>query len=133
MLLDHGAGKTPLPLGAALLAGCTPCFELLLKLAEPGDLNGALTAAVRLGDLPVTRMLLERGAKPVPNILQTVALSETTIPVDAIQTLIAPARTSTPRPAGHHFRIREQARENDAGRTRSAELASRIKAPFLRC
>ena len=100
MLLDHGAGKTPLPLGAALLAGCTPCFEMLLKLAEPGDLNAALTAAVRLGDLPVTRMLLERGAKPVPNILQTVALSETTIPVDAIQALIAAGADINAKPAG---------------------------------
>ena len=34
-------------------------------------------------------MLLERGAEPGPNILQSVALSPNTIPVDAIQTLIA--------------------------------------------
>ena len=89
LLLDHGAGRTPLPLANALLAGCTACFDMLLPLAEPSDLNGALTAAVRLGDLHVTKILLERGAKPNPNILQTVALSLKTIPVDTIETLIA--------------------------------------------
>ncbi|HET7154967.1 MAG TPA: ankyrin repeat domain-containing protein, partial [Hyphomicrobiaceae bacterium] len=88
LLLDHGAGRTPLPLANALLAGCTTCFDLLLPLAEPGDLNGALTAAVRLGDVQVMQILLERDAKPSPNILQTVALSPKTIPVDAIETLI---------------------------------------------
>ena len=30
LLLDHGAGRTPLPLANALLAGCTACFDLLL-------------------------------------------------------------------------------------------------------
>lgn len=88
LLLDHGAGRRPLPLANALLAGCSACFDMLLELAEPGDLNGALNAAVRLGDLQVTKMLLERGAQPDPNILQTVALSSTTIPVETIQTLI---------------------------------------------
>ena len=88
LLLDHGAGRTPLPLANALLAGCTACFDMLLTLAEPSDLNGALNAAVRLGDLHVTKILLERGAQPGPNILQTVALSPKTIPVDTIETLI---------------------------------------------
>jgi ankyrin repeat protein/mono/diheme cytochrome c family protein len=88
LLLDHGAGRTPLPLANSLLAGCTTCFDMLLPLAEPSDLNGALTAAVRLGDLHVAKILLERDAKPAPNILQTVALSPKTIPVDAIETLI---------------------------------------------
>ncbi|RPI54022.1 MAG: hypothetical protein EHM55_12070, partial [Acidobacteria bacterium] len=89
LLLDHGAGRTPLPLASALLAGCATCFDMLLPLAEPGDLTSALTAAVRLGDLHVTKILLERDAKPGPGILQTVALSPKTIPVDAIETLIA--------------------------------------------
>jgi ankyrin repeat protein len=88
LLLDHGAGRTPLPLANALLAGCTTCFDVLLPLAEPNDLNGALTAAVRMGDLHVTKILLEQGAKPGPNILQTVALSPKTTPVDTIETLI---------------------------------------------
>ena len=88
LLLDHGADRTPLPLANALLAGCTTCFDMLLELAGPSDLNSALTAAVRVGDLQVTKMLLERGAQPDPNILHTVALSAKTIPADTIQTLI---------------------------------------------
>ena len=89
LLLDHGAGRTPIPLGLALLSGCIPCFDLLLPLAAPSDLNAALTAAVRLGDLRVTKILLERDAKPVPAILQTVALSPNVTPVEGIETLIA--------------------------------------------
>ena len=133
LLLDHGAGRTPLPLANALLAGCTACFDMLLPLAEPGDLNGALTAAVRLGDLQVTKMLLERGAKPIPNILQTVALSPKTIPVDAIETLIAEARTSTPRPPAEPFSISRRGRGTRRWWTRSAEPASGIKALLLPC
>ncbi|MGH9719153.1 MAG: ankyrin repeat domain-containing protein [Bryobacteraceae bacterium] len=87
LLLDHGAGKKPLPLGASL-AGCSECFDLLLELAEPGDLSGALQGAVRAGDLPRTKMLLGRGAQPGPNLLQAVALSPATFPVDTIRTLI---------------------------------------------
>jgi ankyrin repeat protein len=88
LLLDHGADRKPLPLSNALLAGCKTCFDLLLELAGPGDLNGALTAAVRVGDLHVTKILLERGAQPDPNILQTVALSASAIPVETIQSLM---------------------------------------------
>ncbi|MCM3881672.1 MAG: ankyrin repeat domain-containing protein, partial [Vicinamibacterales bacterium] len=94
LLLDHGAGRAPLPLANALLAGCTDCFDMLLPLAEPSSLNSALTAATRLGDLQTIKILLTRGAKPDPNILQTVALSTNAIPVDIIETLIgAGART----------------------------------------
>ena len=100
LLLDHGAGRTPLPLANALVAGCTACFELLLPLAEPNDLNGALTAAVRLGDLQVTKILLERGAKPSPSILQTVALSPKTLPVDAIEMLISGGANIDPKTLG---------------------------------
>ena len=89
LLLDHGAGRTPIPLGPALLGGCIPCFDVLLPLAAPSDLNAALTAAVRLGDVRVTKTLLERDAKPVPTILQTVALSPNATPVDGIEALIA--------------------------------------------
>lgn len=99
LLLDHGAPKSPIPLGLALSA-CNACFDFLLKLAQPGDLTGALGAAVRIGDLPRIRMFLDRGAQPGPNILQGVALSTTQIPLDFIQQLIAQgadinAKTST--------------------------------------
>jgi hypothetical protein len=62
---------------------------LLLKLAEPGDLSGALQGAIRSGDLPLTKMLLNRGARSAPNLLQFVALSPATIPADTIRTLIS--------------------------------------------
>jgi ankyrin repeat protein/prenyltransferase/squalene oxidase-like repeat protein len=88
LLLDRGAGRTPLPLANALLSGCAACFDMLLKLAEPSDLNGALNAAVRVGDARVIHMLLERGAQPVPNILQSAALSPKTMPPELIQMLI---------------------------------------------
>jgi ankyrin repeat protein len=88
LLLDHGVEQRPLPLGASL-ADCSACFDLLLKLAEPGDLSGALQAAIRLGDLPRTKMLLDRGARSGTNLLQSVALSPATIPVDTIRTLIS--------------------------------------------
>ena len=100
LLLDHGAPKSPIPLGAALSSDCSPCFDLLLKLAQPTDLTGALGTAVRIGDLPRIRMFLDRGVQPAPNILQGVALSKTQIPLEAIQQLIARgadinAKTST--------------------------------------
>ena len=101
LLVDRGAGRTPIPLGLALLAGCVPCFDLLLPLAAPADLNGALTAAVRMGDAQRTTMLLERGAAPGPNILQTVALSPKVIPGDAIDALIRKgANLETKSPGG---------------------------------
>ena len=89
LLLEHGAGRTPIPLNLALLSGCIPCFDVLLPLAGAADLTGALTAAVRVGDMPRTKMLLDRGAKPAPAILQTVALAQHAIPGDAIDMLIA--------------------------------------------
>jgi ankyrin repeat protein len=88
LLLDHGVEKRPLPLGASL-AGCSACFDLLLKLAEPGDLSAALQGAVRVGDIPVTKQLLDRGARAGANLLQSVALSPATIPADIIRTLIS--------------------------------------------
>jgi ankyrin repeat protein len=88
LLLNHGAEKRPLPIGPAV-AGCVPCFDLLIKLAEPGDLSGALQGVVRAGELSLIRMLLERGARPDPNVLQSVALSPTAIPIDIIRTLIS--------------------------------------------
>ena len=86
---DAALAKTPIPLGLALRSGCIPCFDVLLPLAAPGDLNAALTAAVRLGDVRRMTLLLDRGAQPEPNILQTVALSPSAISADAIGTLIA--------------------------------------------
>jgi ankyrin repeat protein len=88
LLLDRGAVKKPLPLGASF-AGCSACFDLLFKLAEPRDLSGALQGAIRSGDLPLTKMLLDRGARSGPNLLQFVALSPAAIPADTIRILIS--------------------------------------------
>jgi ankyrin repeat protein len=87
LLLDHGVEKKPLSLGPAL-TGCSACFDLLLKLAEPGDLAGALLGAVRSGDLPLIKTLLDRGARSGPNLLTMVALAPA-IPVETITTLIS--------------------------------------------
>lgn len=89
LLLDHGAEMRPLPLSAAASSGCSACFDLLLKFAEPSDLNGALQGAVAAGSLPLVKMLLDRGAHPGRNLLQSVALSPARIPLDTIRTLIA--------------------------------------------
>jgi ankyrin repeat protein len=98
LLLDHGVERKPLPLGAPL-ADCPACFDLLLKLAEPGDLSGALYGAVRSGDLARIKMLLDKGVPSAPNLLVSVALSPAEIPVDTIRTLIsrgADANAKTP-------------------------------------
>jgi ankyrin repeat protein len=99
LLLDHGVDKKPLPLGPAL-TGCSACFDMLLKLAEPGDLAGALLGAVRSGDLQSIKTLLDRGARSGPNLLTMVALSPA-IPIETIRTLISSgADVNAKTPAG---------------------------------
>jgi hypothetical protein len=61
---------------------------MLLKLAEPGDLNAALSGAVRSGNLALIQTLLDRGAKSPSNLLGLVALSPAAIPADIIKALI---------------------------------------------
>jgi ankyrin repeat protein len=99
LLLGLGVDRKPLPLGF-LSAGCTACFDLLVPLAEPAELSAALQAAIRWGDVPLARKLLDRGARSNSNLLQSVALSPATIPAETIRTLIARgadpnAKTST--------------------------------------
>ena len=88
LLMDHGVDTKPLPLGANF-DGCLECFDMLLGLAEPADLSGALQGAVRSGDLARMKMLLDQGAKAGANLLVGVALAPAAIPVDVIRTLIA--------------------------------------------
>jgi ankyrin repeat protein len=100
LLLDRGVEKKPLPLGASL-TGCSECFDLLLKLAEPNDLGAALQGTIRAGDLARTKMLLDRGAKASPNLLTAVALSPAGVPVETIRTLISlGANVNAKTPAG---------------------------------
>lgn len=87
LLLDHGVARKPVALGPSLLE-CPACFDLLLKFADPGDLTGALQGAVRAGDLPRIKMLLDRGARPGANLLQVVAVSSAKIPLETIRSLI---------------------------------------------
>jgi len=98
LLLEHGAEKKPLPLGASL-AACSACFDLLLNFAEPNDLTGALQAAVRAGDIPLIKILLDRGAQPRPDLLQSVALSPAAIPIDTIRALISRGANVNARPS----------------------------------
>ena len=59
-----------------------------------------LQSAVRFGDLPRAKQLLDRGARSGPNLLPSVALSPAPVPVDVVRTLISrgadvKAKTST--------------------------------------
>jgi ankyrin repeat protein len=100
LLLDNGADKKRLPLAPLLVAGCPGCFDLLLPFAEPADLAVGLQGAVRTGDLPRIKALLDRGARPGGNLLQVIAASPAAIPVETIRSLIVAgadvnAKTST--------------------------------------
>lgn len=88
LLLERGAEKTPLPLAAAVLSGCTRCVEVLIGLAGPADLASALTAAVRAGDDATARMLLDRGARADANLASTLALVPQLPPLDLVRTLL---------------------------------------------
>ncbi len=87
LLLDRGA-TPPLPLSAALALGCEECFEILLPHAQARDLSAALRAATIAGNVAVIEKLLERGAKPSPDILRAAALSPTPIPAATIRTFL---------------------------------------------
>ncbi len=89
LLLDHGAARKNVPLGPALISGCTACFDLLLPLADRAGLTGGLHGAVRTGDISRIQILLDRGAKPDALLLQTVAASPSVIPTGTIQSLIS--------------------------------------------
>jgi len=41
--------------------GCAECFDMLLPLADSAALAGGLQGAVRTGDIPRIKMLLDRG------------------------------------------------------------------------
>ena len=88
LLLERGAERTPLPLSQAVQSGCSPCVELLMKFAGQQDLNAALTSAVRAGDLPLTRMLLDHGAKAPANMVSTLALVPQLPPLDVVKALL---------------------------------------------
>ncbi len=71
---ERGAERTPLPLAQAAQSGCLACVEFLITFAGQQDLNAALSSAVRSGDVPMSRMLLDRGAKAAANMVSTLAL-----------------------------------------------------------
>lgn len=88
LLMERGVTK-PLPLSFAMSMGCEECFEMMLKHAQPPDLNAALRGATVTGNLRVIDMLLERGAQAPPTILQAAALSPTPIPAVTIRTFLS--------------------------------------------
>ena len=88
LLLERGAERTPLPLAQAVQSACLPCVELLMKFAGQQDLNAALTSAVRSGDVPLARMLLDRGAKAAANMVSTLALLPELPPLDLVKVLL---------------------------------------------
>jgi ankyrin repeat protein len=77
LLIDHDAEKRPLPLAQAVRAGCEACIDLLF------------TQTLVVADVAKTKMLLDRGATPSPDILSSLALSPATFSSDLIQTLIS--------------------------------------------
>ena len=87
LLLKRGA-TGPLPLSSALSMGCEECFDVMLERAQPSDLNGALRGATVTGNLRMVNLLLGRGAKAPPTILQAAALSPTPIPADTIRAFL---------------------------------------------
>jgi len=88
LLLDRGADRRPLPLGQAVRAGCSSCAELLMKFAEQGDLNSALTSAVQVGDVQTIKLLLDRGARVTDGVLPALVLSPESLPMDLVKTLM---------------------------------------------
>jgi len=88
VLVERGAEKTPLPLAQAVQSGCLPCVELLMKFAGQPELNAALTSAVRSGNVPVARMLLDRGAKASPNMVTALALLPELPPLDLVKVFL---------------------------------------------
>ena len=88
LLLERGAERTPLPLAQAVQSACMPCVELLMKFAGQQNLNAALTSAVRSGDMPLARVLLDRGAKPAANMVPTLALLPELPPLDLVKALL---------------------------------------------
>jgi hypothetical protein len=59
-----------------------------MKFAGQQDLNAALTSAVRSGDVPLARMLLDRGAKAAANMVSILALVPELPPLDMVKVLL---------------------------------------------
>jgi len=88
LLMERGAERTPLPLAQAVQSGCSPCVELLMKFARQQDLNAALTGAVRAGDVPLIKTLLDHGAKAAPNLISTLAQVPELPPLDLVKAIL---------------------------------------------
>ena len=110
LLLDHGANTKATPLGPLLVVGCTACFDMLLPLADSAGLTGGLRGAVRTGDVARIKSLLDRGARPDPYLLQTVAISQAPIPADTIRSLISHGADVTAKTLYRpdHARVRQE-------------------------
>jgi ankyrin repeat protein len=87
LLIDRGARPAALRVDFASRSGCQDCFDMLLQLSGPEDLNRALQSAAQFGDSTTMRVLLNRGAKPTGDVLRAAAASER-IPVDGVTQLL---------------------------------------------
>ena len=87
LLLQHDAPKKPLALSAA--ADCKACLDLLLPLGDEQDLGGALEGAFLAGNVSLVQKLLDRGAKPRPDLLQATAMSPAPVPSEMVRALIS--------------------------------------------
>ncbi len=87
LLLQHDAPKKPLALSDA--ADCKACLDLLLPLADEQELGEALEGAFLAGNVPLVQELLDRGAKPRPDLLQATAMSPAPVPPEMVRALIS--------------------------------------------
>jgi ankyrin repeat protein/mono/diheme cytochrome c family protein len=88
LLLDSGVERRPLPLAAALRPNCSGCVDVLIQLSDRSDLNAALTTALRAGDTPMIRRLLDRGAEVPANALSSLAASGEAVALDVVKALL---------------------------------------------
>jgi ankyrin repeat protein len=88
-LLLERSEKKFLSLAQAVRLGCAACVDVLIASASKNDLNEALLQAIPRADVPMMRMLLERGATPPAGVLPSLALSPDAFPMDLVNSLIA--------------------------------------------
>jgi len=99
LLLASGVERKPLPIIVAARSGCSACVDALLQVADRGDLNDALNAALRLGDPRIIQPLLDRGAAVPANALSILAASAEVLSLQTIKTLIERGATVNSRNA----------------------------------
>jgi ankyrin repeat protein len=87
LLIERGANPKPLPF--QVVRGCAQCFDALMKMAGPAELNGVLTTALRAGDPALVKSVADKGAQPDANALRFAALVPAQIPAETFRTVFS--------------------------------------------